>query len=337
MRCVVTGVAGFVGSHLAERLVAEGHHVTGVDVFTDYYPRAIKERNLRNLLTSPQFNLIEGDLCTLNLDALLADTEWIFHEAAQAGVRDSWGLGFADYITCNIDATQRLLEAAKGAPFLQRFVYASSSSVYGDADELPVTERTPTRPVSPYGVTKLAAEHLCTLYWRNYQVPTVSLRYFTVYGPRHRPDMAFHKFGKALLLGEPITIYGDSSQTRDFTFVSDVVEANVRAATAPAVEGMVFNIAGGAHVSLRETIDLMRELSGCDTRIEYHPTARGDVRDTRASITLAQTCLGYAPQIPLRVGLQAEIDYLRALYVSDEWVHQRNAVRVPEPVAQYAS
>jgi len=240
MRCLVTGVAGFIGSHLAERLLADGHEVVGVDSFTDYYPRAFKEANLQGLRDAPGFELLTSDLTILPLDAVLDGVDWIFHQAAQAGVRASWGQQFDIYTSCNITATQRLLEAAVHARNLKRFVYASSSSVYGDAETLPVTVQALTRPVSPYGVSKLAAEHLCTLYWKSYRVPTVSLRYFTVYGPRQRPDMAFHKFGRALLTNAPMDIYGDAGQTRDFTYVSDIVEANIRAAQAESVTGLVF-------------------------------------------------------------------------------------------------
>lgn len=314
MRCLVTGVAGFVGSHLAERLIADGHDVVGVDVFIDYYPRWQKLANLRQLFSSQRFHFIDGDLNTLDLPALLADREWVFHQAAQAGVRASWGTSFDIYIACNIAATQRLLEAAVSAPDLRRLVYASSSSVYGDAPALPVTEETLPQPVSPYGVTKLAAEHLCTLYWRNYGVPTVSLRYFTVYGPRHRPDMAFHQFGKALLESGMIVVHGDGTQTRDFTYVSDVVEANILAATTPGVEGQIFNIAGGSRVSVREVIRTLEELSGRKVLIDYRETALGDVRHTYADISRAQRLLGYQPAVSLRDGLAAELMYLETLY-----------------------
>ncbi|HKT39047.1 MAG TPA: NAD-dependent epimerase/dehydratase family protein, partial [Ktedonobacterales bacterium] len=304
MRCLVTGVAGFVGSHLAERLIADGHDVLGVDCFLDYYPRALKEANIAALRRSPRFQFIEADLNANPLDELLYDMEWVFHQAAQAGVRASWGTSFDIYTASNISATQRLLEAALTAPKLARIVYASSSSVYGNADVLPVTEQTLTRPVSPYGVSKLAGEHLCALYWHSYRVPTVALRYFTVYGPRQRPDMAFHRFGKAILTSEPITVYGDAAQTRDFTYISDVVEANIRAAQAPDVEGMAFNIAGGSRVVLREVIETLATLAGREAQIEYQETARGDVRDTSADIALAQRLLGYAPQVSLREGLE---------------------------------
>jgi nucleoside-diphosphate-sugar epimerase len=314
MRCLITGVAGFIGSHLAERLLADGHEVVGVDAFVDYYPRALKERNLAAALGASRFHFVEGDLNTLPLDQLVADREWIFHQAAQAGVRASWGASFEVYTSCNILATQRLLEAVKGSSALKRLVYACSSSVYGDAPVLPASEDTLPRPVSPYGVTKLAAEHLCWLYWRNYAVPTVSLRYFTVYGPRQRPDMAFHRFGKALLEGRELVVFGDGEQTRDFTYISDVVEANIRAAATEGVAGMVFNIAGGSRVGLREVMATYARISGRELRVRYEEPARGDVRDTFGDTTRARTHLGYLPQVRLEEGLAAELAYLEDLY-----------------------
>src|SRR5581483_8871912 len=226
MRCLVTGVAGFVGSHLAERLLADGHVVCGIDAFIDYYPRSIKEKSLEGPRSWQRFTFVEGNLLDIALPPVLDGVDWVFHQAAQAGVRASWGKEFTRYVDCNVLATQRLLEALMHSKSLQRFVYASSSSVYGDTTTFPVKETTLTHPVSPYGVTKLAAEHLCSLYHRNFGIPTVSLRYFTVYGPRQRPDMAFHRFCKAVLDRRSIRVFGDGLQTRDFTYVSDVVEAN---------------------------------------------------------------------------------------------------------------
>lgn len=314
MRALVTGVAGFVGSNLAERLIADGHEVLGIDAFLDYYPRSFKEANLAALRQSPGFSFVEADLNDVDLRALLHGRDWVFHQAAQAGVRASWGTSFEIYTASNIRATQRLLEAAVKTPGLQRLVYASSSSVYGDTRDLPVTERSLTQPVSPYGVTKLAAEHLCSLYWRNYGVPAVSLRYFTVYGPRHRPDMAFHKFGKSMLEERELTIYGDGAQSRDFTFVSDVVEANLRAAQTAGVEGMVFNIAGGSRASLHTVLALMEGICGRVPRVRFEPVARGDVRDTYADTTLAQRYLDFHPRVSLADGLRAELAFLAELY-----------------------
>src|SRR5262245_64919423 len=221
---LVTGVAGFIGSHLAERLLRDGVRVTGVDCFTDYYDPAIKRRNLERARSHPEFALVELDLGEADL-AALPDVQVVYHQAAQPGVRASWGADFAIYTHHNVLATQRLLERYRGSS-LERFVYASSSSVYGDAERYPTDEGLLPRPLSPYGVTKLAGEHLALLYARNFGMPVVALRYFTVYGPRQRPDMAFHRFCRALLTGQAITVYGDGRQSRDFTFVADAVEAN---------------------------------------------------------------------------------------------------------------
>ena len=244
MRCLVTGVAGFIGSHLAEVLLDQGHTVIGIDCFTDYYAREFKERNLLGLKEKKEFQLIETDLLNLDLVALLKQVDWVFHLAAQAGVRASWGMNFEIYTHNNILATQKLLEASKDTE-LKGFIYASSSSVYGDTKQLPTPERTYLQPLSPYGVTKLAAEHLCYLYYKNFGVPTVALRYFTVYGPRQRPDMAFHRFLKAALMEGEIEIYGDGQQSRDFTYISDIVTAHLLTMKR-FYPGEVFNI-GGAH------------------------------------------------------------------------------------------
>ena len=315
MRCLVTGVAGFIGSHLAERLLADGHEVTGIDAFVDYYPRSLKERNLTNLFASSKFTFIEGNLLHVHMPYLLEGVQWIFHQAAQAGVRASWGKDFSRYVDCNVLATQRLLEEVlHSGRDVQRFVYASSSSVYGDATVLPISEAVVPYPVSPYGVTKLAAEHLCSLYYTNFAVPTVSLRYFTVYGPRQRPDMAFHRFCKAALAHEPLHIYGDGSQTRDFTYVSDIVEANILAATTEAAIGQVMNISGGARVSVRDVIALLEEVSSTSIRLSFDERQHGDACHTYADTQLAETILHYQPRVGLREGLTQEFAYTSSLY-----------------------
>jgi nucleoside-diphosphate-sugar epimerase len=314
MRCLVTGVAGFIGSHLAERLLADGHEVCGVDAFIDYYPRHLKERNLEGPRSWDRFTFVEGNLLDINLIPLLEGVDWVFHSAAQAGVRASWGEEFARYVDCNVLATQRLLETGLRMQSLRRFVYSSSSSVYGDTPVLPVTEEVTPQPVSPYGVTKLAAEHLCMLYYRNFGMPTVSLRYFTVYGPRQRPDMAFHRFCKAVVERQPLRIYGDGGQTRDFTYIADVVEANMRAVTSQAAIGEVLNIAGGSRVSLHEVIDLLREVSGDPVVVNFSEKQHGDVRDTFADTTRAERVLGYRPRVGLRNGLAQEFEHIAALY-----------------------
>jgi nucleoside-diphosphate-sugar epimerase len=313
MKCLVTGAAGFVGSHLAERLVREGHEVVGIDCFVPYYPRWIKERNLSGLLTQPPFRFIEGNLLDLDLPALLAQgIECVFHQAAQAGVRASWGKEFADYTSLNILGTQQLLEAAKSHP-LRKFVYASSSSVYGDVTTLPMREDALPRPLSPYGVSKLSAEHLCYLYWKNYGVPTIALRYFTVYGPRQRPDMAFHRFLHLLLEDQPIPIYGDGQQTRDFTFIDDIVAANILAAQSTLC-GDVFNIGGGTTVTLHEAIRVCEDVSGKHAQLDIRPVEKGDVRQTLADVGRATQHLGYQPRVRLHEGLEAEWRWVQELY-----------------------
>jgi len=314
MRCLVTGVAGFIGSHLAERLLADGHDVCGIDAFIDYYPRHLKENNIDNLWSWNNFTLVERDLLSVYLPPLLEGIDWVFHLAAQAGVRASWGNEFTRYADCNILATQRLLDAAMHAKHIRRFVHASSSSVYGDATMLPVTENMVLRPISPYGVTKLAAEHLCSLYHQNFGVPTVSLRYFTVYGPRQRPDMAFHRFCKAMIERNPVHIHGDGEQTRDFTYVSDIIEANVQAATHDAAVGEIMNIAGGSRVSLTQVLHLLQDISGMPLAIVHGQAQHGDVRDTFADTSRAERLLGYRPQVTLQEGLTNELESMAVLY-----------------------
>ncbi|WP_159790599.1 NAD-dependent epimerase/dehydratase family protein [Sodalinema gerasimenkoae] len=312
-KVIVTGAAGFVGSTLVETLLAQGHHVIGIDGFTDYYDTRIKHRNLDSVLNEPRFQLIQDDIRNLDWTSLFKEVDVVYHQAAQAGVRASWGDGFQTYTELNINSTQLLLEAAKEAN-LSRFVYASSSSVYGNAIAYPTTENTLPQPVSPYGVTKLAAEHLCRLYHVNYGVPTVSLRYFTVYGPRQRPDMAFHKFLKAALDDEPISVYGDGQQTRDFTFVKDIVAANLAASEAPGAIGEVFNIGGGSRISLRDTISMMEEIVGKPIPINYMESSKGDARHTSADVSKAQQILSYQPQVSLQEGLRHEWEWLQQLY-----------------------
>lgn len=304
MRCLVTGAAGFVGSHLSERLLALGHEVVGVDRFSDYYPRHYKEANLARLYEHSRFRLSEHDLASCDIAPLLDKCEVVFHQAAQAGVRASWGSTFETYVQDNILGTQRLLEAARDHGTVRKIVYASSSSVYGDTRDLPMRETSATHPYSPYGVTKLAAEHLCELYRRNFGLPTVSLRYFTVYGPRQRPDMAFHKFIEATLDGASIPLYGNGEQTRDFTFIADIVEANVHAGFGDA-QG-VFNVGGGSRVTLNEVLRVIEECAGT-VHIDRRPQEAGDVTHTWADTTAAQNAFGYAPKISLPEGLARQV------------------------------
>jgi len=307
----VTGAAGFIGSHLVERLLAEGAAVTGVDCFTDYYDPALKRANLAAALAHPRFRLLEHDLAAADL-AVLPDVQVVFHQAAQAGVRASWGADFATYVHHNMVATQRLLERYRGKP-LERFVYASSSSVYGEAERYPTDERQLPRPYSPYGVTKLAGEHLALLYARNFGVPSVALRYFTVYGPRQRPDMAFHRFCRALLAGEPITVYGDGRQSRDFTFIADAIEGNMQAWRHPMAEG-VYNVGGGSQVEVLEAIRILEETLGVKATLRFEPLQPGDPLRTRADTSRIRTDLGFAPSVDIWQGLAAEAGWARGLY-----------------------
>lgn len=308
MNALVTGIAGFIGSHLAEQLLDGGARVTGLDAFTDYYARSIKEANLAPLLRRPGLTFVEASIQSADLKTLLSGVTHVFHLAAQAGVRKSWGRDFSVYTTHNIEATQVLLEASVGVP-LERFVYASSSSVYGDDVALPMREDAPPRPVSPYGVTKLAAEHLCHLYHVNHGVPTVSLRYFTVYGPRQRPDMGFHRFLTALLAGSAVPVYGDGEQTRDFTFVADAVAATAAAGTR-GMPGRVYNIGGGSRVSINQVLAIMERVSGRPVERRREPPQKGDMRDTFAATSLARRDLGFMPAIPLEEGVRAEYEWL---------------------------
>jgi nucleoside-diphosphate-sugar epimerase len=308
MKALVTGAAGFIGSTLSERLLADGAEVTGIDSFTDYYPRPIKERNLAGPRAHPRFQFIESRLQDADLPALLRDRTHVFHLAAQAGVRKSWGRDFAVYTINNIEATQALLEAC-AAVKLERLVYASSSSVYGDHVPLPMREEALPQPVSPYGVTKLAAEQLCYLYFSNYGVPATSLRYFTVYGPRQRPDMAFHRFLQATQRGEQIRLFGDGNQTRDFTFVADAVSATV-AAGQRGVPGRVYNIGGGSRVSMNEVIEMIGRVTGRRPLVTVDPVQKGDMRHTYADTSLAYADLGFAPTVSLEEGLAKEYRWL---------------------------
>jgi UDP-glucose 4-epimerase len=308
MKALVTGAAGFIGSTLSERLVAEGLTVLGIDSFTDYYSRSEKELHLSALQGNPAFQLIEAEIEKADLAALLDGVTYVFHLAAQAGVRKSWGRDFRVYTENNVNATQLLLEACTGRG-IERFVYASSSSVYGDHLPLPMREDARPQPVSPYGVTKLAGEQLCHLYHLSHSVPTVSLRYFTVYGPRQRPDMAFRRFLRAAVRNEPITQYGDGRQTRDFTFVTDAVAATWAAATRGKL-GAVYNIGGGSRVELLEIFELIRRTTGRPLRVERLDAQRGDMRDTYADSSRARADLGFAPTVTLEEGLRAQYNWM---------------------------
>ncbi len=311
MKCLVTGAAGFIGSSLCDRLLSDGHEVIGVDTFLNYYPRAIKERNLIGARQHKSFRFIEASLFDGPVNEWVGGAELVFHQAAQAGVRASWGTTFQTYTDHNILATQRLLEALKGSSSLRKLVYASSSSVYGDAEKFPTPESERPRPVSPYGVSKLAAEHLMVLYAQEFDVPTVSLRYFTVFGPRQRPDMAFHKFIRAGLTREPVPLYGDGEQSRDFTFIDDIVEANVLAAQL-GESGAVFNVGGGVQATVNEVLAIISEHVG-PLDIKRSERQAGDARHTSADTSLIRAKLGFSPKIGLATGIEREINWLRDL------------------------
>lgn len=308
MRSLITGVAGFIGSHLAEKLLELGHEVVGVDKFLDNYARDFKEANLSPFVTHPCFRFINDDLVNIDLPRLVNQTDYIFHLAAQPGVRSSWGEEFFHYSHNNILATQLLLETCKQVK-VRKFVYASSSSVYGDTDDLPMRESGGTRPVSPYGVSKLAAEHLCYLYWKAFGIPTVSLRFFTVYGPRQRPDMFFHILMQHLLVDEEIPLYDDGEQSRDFTYCADIVDG-LTAAAFYSGSGDVFNLGGGGEITLLNAIKLVEKLSGRSAKLKRFDRQSGDVRRTRASLSQAEKNLGYKPLVSLEEGLSRQWQWI---------------------------
>jgi nucleoside-diphosphate-sugar epimerase len=302
-RALVTGVAGFLGSRLAERLVAAGREVVGIDCFTG--TRDFKEANLARLRGSDRFHLLELDLSRDSIEAAVAGAQTIYHLAAQAGVRSSFGQGFEAYLRNNVQATQRLLEAALGSG-VEALVYASSSSVYGDSEPGPTPESAARRPVSPYGVTKCAVEDLAAVYHRQHGLPVVGLRYFTLYGPHQRPDMAFARFIDAALAGRAIGILGDGLQERDFTFVEDAVEGTIRAAERGR-PGALYNIGGGSRTSLRAAISMLETLLDAPVAVRHLARARGDARRTCADPSRARTELGFEAQVALEDGLARQL------------------------------
>lgn len=313
MKIVITGAAGFIGSHLSDALLDQGHDVTGIDDMDHTTEKRIKNENVKHLLDHPNYRFVNVNLLQVDLNSYIGEAEAVFHLAGIAGVRNSWGASFSDYVQANILLTQKILEACKSAPNLKKLVYASSSSVYG-GDSGPISsEQSPTKPISPYGLTKLAGEQLCSLYYRQYGIPFTALRYFTVYGPRQRPDMGFHRFMKAALLNQRLTIYGNGEQTRDFTFVSDVVKANI-SAMHYCKHGTIFNIGGVETASINEVIREIEKLAGRELIIDYIDAQPGDPLTTRADITKARAELDYDPIVSLKEGMAQQWSYITDLY-----------------------
>jgi UDP-glucose 4-epimerase len=302
-RVLVTGAAGFIGSHLCEALLGAGHSVVGLDSFTAHYARSLKEENLARARDHDSFSLVEADLCDAALHDAVDGCDWVFHLAARPGVRDSWQ-DFDDYVHSNIVGTKALLDACVGQPV--RFIYASSSSVYGNAERLPVHEAMALRPISPYGSSKVMTEAMAGAYAESNGLCVVGLRYFTVYGPRQRPDMGVSRFIEAATEGRDISVYGDGRQLRDFTFVGDIVAASIAAAERGAVGG-VYNVASGRPLPLLEVLDTLGEVMGRELSLRFDESQRGDVRDTHASIERARAELGYEPATELRDGLARQV------------------------------
>jgi nucleoside-diphosphate-sugar epimerase len=308
MRCVVTGAAGFIGSHLCERLLADGHAVAGIDCFTDYYPRRIKERNLAAFRDHPRFAFHELDLAGGVPAEAVAGAEWVFHLAAMPGLTRSW-LDFDAYNRHNLLATHRLLESLKGSTALQRLIYASTSSVYGKYAS--GDESLPTRPSSPYGITKLAGEQLCRVFQDEFNVPVVVLRYFSVFGPRQRPEMGYHLFINAILKGQPIKLTGDGLQIRGNTYVADCVDATIRA--AGAVPGEVFNVGGGELVTVLDVFRKLERIIGKPAIIERHPPRPGDQLATGADVSKLHRHLGWKPTTGIDDGLAKQVEWQKQL------------------------
>ena len=306
----VTGVAGFIGSNIAEKLLHDNFKVIGIDSFTDYYPKKIKENNLKICLKNENFFFVNDDLFYLDLIPIFKKCQYIFHMSAQPGVRSSWGSQFETYVKENVLVTQRILEAAKNVDSIEKIVMASSSSVYGEQKGKMNEENTFTKPISPYGVTKLAAENLCRIYGENYNLPITSLRYFTVYGPRQRPEMAFMQFIKAALTDREIAVYGDGSQTRDFTYIDDIVDASISCIESKLSQE-ILNIGGGFVVSINDILKLLTDISQTELKISYTPKQKGDVIHTEADISKAVRLIDYKPKTKIKDGLMQEFTYVK--------------------------
>ena len=311
-RVLVTGAAGFIGSTLVDTLLRADMPVLGVDAFTSNYDPQRKRANIASALSNSSFQLVEADLRTTPLEPLFEGVSHVIHLAALPGVRASWGDPFRSYAEHNVVVTQRLLEAVRLHP-VERAVVASSSSIYGLPTRFPTPEDEMPRPLSPYGVTKLATEALLHAYWASFRLPVVSLRYFTVYGPRQRSDMGIHQFFEAARAGTPVSIYGDGEQTRDFTFVDDAVAATIEAMRRTAVPGLVYNVGGGHRVTLRELLTQIELVSGHAIERRFVAAPPGDPRDTSADTTRARRDLGYEPRTDLTQGLRRQWEWHQSL------------------------
>lgn len=311
MKCLITGVAGFIGSSLADKLLELGNQVIGIDCLNDYYSPQIKKNNIEPLLDNKKFVFKTADILFTDLSEYLREIDIIYHLASQPGVRGSWGKNFSIYVENNIHATQILLEACIDLP-IKKFIYASSSSVYGDVPILPVKEDAPLKPISPYGVTKLAGENLAFLYYKAYGIPVVSLRYFTVFGPKQRPDMAFSRFLKAALNDEPIQIFGAGNQTRDFTYIEDAVMGTMLAVEGGR-PGQIYNIGGGKRISLNEVLNIIEKVIGKRLKIERIDAQKGDVQHTFADILKAQRDFNYRPKFPLSQGIEKQYVWIKKI------------------------
>ncbi|MFV1452537.1 UDP-glucose 4-epimerase [Bacillus mycoides] len=317
MKILVTGAAGFIGSHLCQALLKnKSYHVVGIDHFIGPTPIPLKIDNIQTLRTNPRFQFVRENILTTDLPKLLKDVKVVYHLAAIPGVRTSWGKDFDPYVTNNILATQYLLEACKEVK-LEKFIQISTSSVYGEKSGR-VSENLLPNPLSPYGVTKLSSEHLCHIYHKNFQIPIVILRYFTVYGPRQRPDMAFHRLIKQILENKPLTIFGDGTQTRDFTYIDDCIQGTIAALeTSEHIVGEVINIGGTERSSILNIISTLEKISGKSAHKIFLKSIPGEPKQTWADISKANKLLQYHPVISLANGLEAEYKYIKQLYKGD--------------------
>ena len=307
---LVTGAAGFIGSSIAEKLLKDGFRVIGIDSFTNFYSKKIKQKNIEFCKKNKNFSLIQKEIQKIDLIPIFKKVDYLFHMAAQPGVRTSWGKGFENYSINNILVTQKLLEQAKISKSLKKIVIASSSSVYGNQSCKMNESKTKTNPVSPYGVSKLAAEHLVNAYVENFNLPVIMLRYFTVYGPRQRPDMAFMRFVMKSILKKPITIYGNGTQKRNFTYIDDVIDATISSVNIDNT-GEIINIGGGEVISISKVISILKNICNYEPKILYKPFSNGDVLRTEADINKAKRLLNFKPKTSLKNGLFLEYEYAK--------------------------